>query len=121
MSKINVSIPKIIVKILIIYVININRLQADFFKDISHLIENNIPRLSYGVAVTDIDDDDKFDSLINIGPHEFTVKFYTGEITLKVTGNFGVVSYYIKNKGYMGGQKRLKFSELCLINGESSN
>ena len=64
MSKINVSIPKIIVKILIIYVININRLQADFFKDISHLIENNIPRLSYGVAVTDIDDDDKFDFIV---------------------------------------------------------
>ena len=64
MSKINVSIPKIIVKILIIYVININRLQADFFKDISHLIENNIPRLSYGVAVTDIDDDDKFDFVV---------------------------------------------------------
>ena len=60
MSKINVSIPKIIVKILIISVININRLQADFFKDISYLIENNILRLSYGVAVTDIDDDDKF-------------------------------------------------------------
>ena len=64
MSKINVSIPKIMVKILIIYVININRLQADFFKDISHLIENNIPRLSYGVAVTDIDDDDKFDFIV---------------------------------------------------------
>jgi len=64
LSKINVSIPKIIVKILIIYVININRLQADFFKDISHLIENNIPRLSYGVAVTDIDDDDKFDFIV---------------------------------------------------------
>ena len=68
-------------------------------------------------APGDVDDDDKFDSLLNIGPHEFTVKFYTGEITLKVTGNFGIVSYYIKDKGYMGGQKRLKFSELCLNNG----
>ena len=34
----------------------------------------------------------------------------------EITGNFGVVSYYIKDKGYMGGQKRLKFSELCLLN-----
>ena len=68
-------------------------------------------------APGDVDDDDKFDSLFNIGQHDFTVKFYTGEITLKVTGNFGVVSYYIKDKGYMGGQKRLKFSELCLNNG----
>ena len=64
MSKINVIIPKIIVKILIIYIININSLQADFFKDISHLIENNIPRLSYGVAVTDIDNDDTFDFIV---------------------------------------------------------
>ena len=30
--------------------------------------------------------------------------------------NFGVVSYYIKDKGYMGGQKRLKFSEICVNN-----
>ncbi len=67
-------------------------------------------------APGDIDDDDKFDSLFNTGPQTFTVKFYTGEITLKITGNFGVVSYYIKDKGYMGGQKRLKFSELCVIN-----
>ncbi len=67
-------------------------------------------------APGDIDDDDKFDSLFNIGPRDFTVQFYTGEITLKVTGNFGIVSYYIKDKGYMGGQKRLKFSELCLLN-----
>ena len=64
MSKINVSIPNIIVKILIIYVININSLKANFFKDISHLIENNVPRLGYGVAVTDIDDDDKFDFIV---------------------------------------------------------
>ena len=73
-------------------------------------------------APGDVDDDDKFDSLLNIGPHDFTVQFYTGEITLKVTGNFGVVSYYIKDQGYMGGQKRLKFSEVCLRNdGESNN
>tara|TARA_B110001469_G_C9607807_1_gene302263 strand:+ start:180 stop:929 length:750 start_codon:yes stop_codon:yes gene_type:complete len=67
-------------------------------------------------APGDIDDDDKFDSLLNIGPYTFNVQFYTGEITLRVTGNFGTVSYYIKDKGYMGGQKRLKFSELCLLN-----
>ena len=73
-------------------------------------------------APGDVDDDDKFDSLLNIGPEDFTVEFYTGEITLKVTGNFGIVSYYIKDKGYMGGQKRLKFSEICIIDdGESNN
>ena len=74
-------------------------------------------------APGDVDDDDKFDSLLNLGPHNFLVKFYYGDITLKVTGNFGICSYYLydieneKILGYMGGQKRLKFSELCLING----
>ena len=72
-------------------------------------------------APGDVDDDDKFDSLLNVGPQDFTVKFYTGEITLKVTGNFGVVSYYIKDKGYMGGQKRLKFSEICVNNNGQYN
>lgn len=68
-------------------------------------------------APGDIDNDnDQFDSLINTGPQTFNVQFYTGEITLRVTGNFGMVSYYIKDKGYMGGQKRLKFSEICLRN-----
>ena len=67
-------------------------------------------------APGNIDDDDKFNSLFNTGPQTFTVQFYTGEITLKVTGNFGIVSYFIKDQGYMGGQKRLKFSELCIIN-----
>ena len=69
-------------------------------------------------APGDIDDNDRFDSLLNIGPHTFNVQFYTGEITLRVTGNFGMVSYYIKDQGYMGGQKRLKFSEICLRNNE---
>ena len=67
-------------------------------------------------APGDIDNDnDEFDSIIK-GPQTFNVQFYTGEITLRVTGNFGMVSYYIKDKGYMGGQKRLKFSEICLRN-----
>ena len=43
---------------------NTKNIQAEFFKDISHLIENNIPRLSYGIAVTDIDNDNKFDFIV---------------------------------------------------------
>tara|TARA_A100001011_G_scaffold253142_1_gene261415 strand:+ start:4268 stop:5665 length:1398 start_codon:yes stop_codon:yes gene_type:complete len=45
-------------------ILNIESVEAEFFKDISFLIENNTPRLSYGVAVTDIDDDDKFDFVV---------------------------------------------------------
>ena len=55
---------KIIIKIILICTISIKNLKADFFKDISDLIENNTPRLSYGVAVTDIDNDDKFDFIV---------------------------------------------------------
>ena len=55
---------KIIIKIILIYIISIKNLKAEFFKDISYLIENNTPRLSYGVAVTDIDNDDKFDFIV---------------------------------------------------------
>jgi len=54
----------IIFKILILLILNIESVEAEFFKDISFLIENNTPRLSYGVAVTDIDDDDKFDFVV---------------------------------------------------------
>jgi hypothetical protein len=68
-------------------------------------------------APGDLYDGDDNDYLLNIGPYEFTVQFYTGEVTLTVTGDFSNVSYYIKDKGYMGGNKRLKFSEVCLKHG----
>jgi hypothetical protein len=55
------------------------------------------------------------EALINIGPYDFTIQFYTGEITIEVTGDFGTVSYYCYNHGYMGGEKRLKYSDICLI------
>ena len=47
-------------------------------------------------TLREIYDGDDNDGLINIGPYEFTVQFYTGE----VTGDFSNVSYYIKDKGY---------------------
>ncbi len=43
---------------------NQNNLISGFFIDNSNLIENNFARLSYGVAVTDINDDDKFEFII---------------------------------------------------------
>lgn len=65
----------------------------------------------------DIDDDEHKDGILNLGKHEFEIQFYSGEVTLKVTGDFGYVSYMVKTGdevSYMGGQKRLKFSEVCL-------
>ena len=37
---------------------------AEFFKDISGIIENNEPRLSYGVAVSDVNNDNKFEFVV---------------------------------------------------------
>jgi hypothetical protein len=58
------------------------------------------------------------EGLFNIGPHVFEVQFYKGEIELEVSGDFGLVSYYFKGVGYLGGEKRFKFSDICLnVNG----
>ena len=62
----------------------------------------------------EIDNEDS-EALINIGPYEFTIQFYTGTISIEVLGDFGTVSFYCYNHGYMGGQKRLKYSDICLI------
>ena len=56
-------ITKLFFKVFIIFLL-LNSLYASFFLDISYLIENNTPRLSYGVAVTDIDNDERFDFLV---------------------------------------------------------
>ena len=37
---------------------------SDFFKNISNLIENNNERLSYGVSVADINNDNKFEFIV---------------------------------------------------------
>ena len=37
---------------------------AEFFKDISNIIDNNEPRLSYGVAVSDVNNDSKYEFIV---------------------------------------------------------
>ena len=41
------------------------------------------------------------------------VVHYTGTIIFSVKGNFGNISYHCYNHGYMGGYKKLYFSEAC--------
>ncbi len=53
-----------IIKIIFLTLLNIRYLEAGFFKDISYIIDNNYPRLSYGIAVTDINNDDRFDFIV---------------------------------------------------------
>ena len=37
------------------------------------------------------------------------VSHYTGDITVEVKDNFGIISYHCSYHGYMGGQNRLVF------------
>ena len=41
------------------------------------------------------------------------VSFYTGTITINVKNNFQFMSVYFLNKGYLGGEKRFVFTQLC--------
>jgi hypothetical protein len=38
-----------------------------------------------------------------------TMTYYTGDITVEVKGDFGIISYSCYNYGYMGGENRIKF------------
>ena len=52
-------------KIIILFILIIpNIVNADFFEDITYKIENNSKRLSYGVSVTDMDQDGKYEFLV---------------------------------------------------------
>ena len=46
------------------FFVSINQSKADFFKDITSLIDNNDFRLSYGVSVTDINQDNKYEFVV---------------------------------------------------------
>jgi hypothetical protein len=45
-----------------------------------------------------------------IGPDGATYDFYYGNINLYVTGNFGQVSFYVLNSGYLNGRNKFIFS-----------
>ena len=49
-----------------------------------------------------------------------TYDFYHGDITVSVSGNFGVVSVYCYYHGYMGGENLLKYSSFCENNSTDS-
>ena len=45
--------------------------------------------------------------------NEHLYKFYYGNVTIHVKGDFGVVDYYCYRHGYMGGEQGLEFSSGC--------
>ncbi len=50
--------------LVLIFFVSINQSKADFFKDITSLIENNDFRLSYGISVTDVNRDNKYEFVV---------------------------------------------------------
>ena len=50
--------------LILVFVFKFNVSCADFFKDISDQIKDNEQRLSYGVAVSDINNDGKYEFLV---------------------------------------------------------
>ena len=48
-----------------------------------------------------------------VGPDGFNYDFYYGNINLFIEGDFGNISIYVKNKGYMGGYKLLEYTDTC--------
>ena len=57
---------KYLLKFLLVlfFFVSINQSKADFFKDITSLIDNNDLRLSYGVAVTDVNQDNRYEFVV---------------------------------------------------------
>ena len=45
-----------------------------------------------------------------VGPDGNTYTFYSGTVTLTVSADFGIISYYCKIHGYMGGQDNLVYT-----------
>ena len=59
--KINKYLKKIVV---LFFLLTPNNLYADFFEDITSQIVDNPKRLSYGVSVTDVNQDGNFDFIV---------------------------------------------------------
>ena len=59
----------------------INQSKADFFKDITSLIENNDFRLSYGVSVTDVNQDNKYEFVVTgFGFSNLALSYQNGKL-----------------------------------------
>ena len=64
MSFFKVRLFRIANIVISLYLFSCNLVMADFFQNISGMIDNNVERLSYGVSVTDINQDGKFEFIV---------------------------------------------------------
>ena len=74
---------KYLLKFLLVlfFFVSINQSKADFFKDITSSIENNDFRLSYGVSVTDINQDNKYEFVVTgFGFSNLALSYQNGKI-----------------------------------------
>ena len=67
--------------ILIFFVIFTNNTRAEFFEDLSKIIENNEKRLSYGISVTDFNMDGNYEFLVTgFGYPNLALSFQDGKL-----------------------------------------
>ena len=74
---------KYLLKLFLVFIffVSINQSKADFFKDITSLIENNDFRLSYGVSVTDVNQDDKYEFIVTgFGFSNLALSYQNGKL-----------------------------------------
>ena len=63
------------------FFVSINQSKADFFRDITNLIDNNDFRLSYGVSVTDINQDNKYEFVVTgFGFSNLALSYQNGKL-----------------------------------------
>ncbi len=105
--KITYHLKKIVV---VFFLLTPNSLNADFFEDITSLIVDNPKRLSYGVSVTDVNQDGNFDFVVTgFGYLNLALSYENGKLIniinqKKFTDEFrrtiGVAACDIDNDGY---------------------
>jgi len=76
------------VLILILTISITHMAKADFFKNISNIIQNNEKRLSYGVSVTDFDKDGNFEFIVaGFGYANLALKYDNGKLINNISDN----------------------------------
>ena len=74
---------KYLLKLFLVFIffVSINPSKADFFKDITSLIENNDFRLSYGVSVADVNQDNKYEFIVTgFGFSNLALSYQNGKL-----------------------------------------
>ena len=67
--------------LVILFFVSINHSKADFFKDITSQIKDNDFRLSYGISVTDINQDNKYEFVVTgFGFSNLALTYQNGKI-----------------------------------------